>query len=233
MYRQRVIIAEDHPILQEAIRDLLEPEFDVVCAVADGRTLLEIADRERPGAIVLDVSLPGLNGFEAARKLEQLIPSPRLIFYSMHGQADYVREAFNAGASAYVCKTSASAELSRAVREALRGRQFVCVPGAGPELLTPESKKLGSSLFRQLTPRQREVLQLVAEGKSAKMIAADLHISSKTVEFHKAAMLASLRLRSTAELIRYAVESGMVRSHLELSLNGMVIHTAEDSQITK
>ncbi len=212
MIRPRVIVADDHPVIQEAIQALLDPEFEVVCMVADGRALLEMADRHRPAAIILDISLPALNGFETARNLGQLLPNVKVVFYSMHNQADYVREAFHAGGSGYVCKTSASAELATAVREVLRGHQYISLPGSVAEVISVKSKRTGSSMFRELTPRQREVLQLVAEGKSAKMIAADLKISSKTVEFHKSSMLASLKLRTTAELIRYAVESGTVGS---------------------
>lgn len=211
MYKRNILIADDHPLVREAVTKLLETDFQIDGTASDGRSLIEMAERHRPLAVVLDISLPGLNGLEAARHLTAMLPNVKIIFYSLHNHPDYVQEAFNSGASAYVCKTSSTEELLEGVRAACRGMQYVSVPGIVSRTVFHKSRKSSTStMFRGLTLRQREVLQLLAEGNSAKIVAAKLNISARTVEFHKASMLNVLKIKSTAELIRYAVESGIV-----------------------
>jgi DNA-binding NarL/FixJ family response regulator len=208
--KPRLILADDHVLFVEGLKKLLEPEFELAGTVEDGRALIEMATQLRPDAVILDISMPSLNGLEAARMLRSKVPQVRILFLSMHTSPDHMREAFRAGASGYLSKSSAASELVKALREVLRGHQYVSLQGVSTGPMSTTTRRGASELFRDLTPRQREVLQLVAEGKSAKMIAGILSISPKTVEFHKASMLESLRLQTTAELIRYAIERGLV-----------------------
>lgn len=206
--RTGVLIADDHGLVAEGLVRILESEFNVVGTVSDGRTLVERAVAEAPDVVVLDISMPLLNGFDAARLITRDCPNTKLIFVTMHTDLDYVREAFRSGARGYVCKRAAASELVTAVRKVAQGEHFLS-PFLGvvdlDELLTS-----GSTLGRELTQRQREVLQLIAEGRTAKEIAHILNISVKTVDFHKACIMQNLGLRSTAELTRYALDRGLV-----------------------
>jgi len=194
-----LVVADDHVLVSEGISRLLEPDFNVVARVDNGRALLEAARTFRPDAILLDISMPLLNGIEAARQIRQTQPDVKLVFLSMHSDPDYVAEAFRAGASAYVLKRSAALELVQAIREVLKGNTYV-TPLVSRAL---EVSQVGNG---PLTARQREVLRLVAEGYSAKQVASFLNISVKTAEFHKAGIMEKLGLRTTAELTRYALE---------------------------
>ena len=210
----RVLIAEDHTLVREGLRLLLAGELDVVGAVEDGRALLSEAERLRPDVILLDISMPLLNGLDAARQLASLSPASKLIFVTMHADPAYVRQAFHAGAKGYVVKSSASVELTAAIQEVLAGRRYIS-PLPGEDLRELLSGEMGASqgpseLADVLTPRQREILQLVAEGRTAREIAALLTISRKTVEFHKASIMRLLGLRTTAELTRYALSRGII-----------------------
>jgi DNA-binding NarL/FixJ family response regulator len=206
----RVILADDHKILVEAFRKLLEPHFEVVAAVSDGRALLDVAATLKPDVILLDIGMPLLNGLEAARQLKTKLPSVKLIFLTMHEDPDLAVEAMRAGASGFLLKTSASSELLHAIQEALKGRTYV----------TPNiSKGMEKSFIRDprgrqrpksLTPRQCEVVQLLAEGKSMKEIADVLHVTPRTVAFHKYRTMEELALRSTAELIQFAIKNHIV-----------------------
>jgi DNA-binding NarL/FixJ family response regulator len=190
---------------------LLENDYEVVGVVSDGRSAITAVSELRPDVVLLDITMPMMNGIEAARRIKRECPDVKIVFVTMHARSEYIREAFSAGASGYVLKQSAVSELGQAIGEALQGRFFLT-----PSLV--DSRHRGgfdpnenpANLYRRLTPRQREVLQLVAEGKSSKEIAFLLKISHKTVEFHRTAILEELGLRNTAELIRYAVEAGMV-----------------------
>ena len=210
--RTRILIADDHTLMLEGYRLMLEPEFELVGSVEDGHALLNAAQSLKPDIILLDISMPLLNGIDAARQLSKLLPSAKLIFVTMHADADYVTEAFQAGAAGYLLKRAAASELLTAVREALKGNHYVS-PLVTREAVgawissTPVNKHSDD-----LTARQREVLQLVAEGRSRKEIAGILNISVKTVEFHKAALMRHLRLESTADFTRYAIEHGMISS---------------------
>jgi DNA-binding NarL/FixJ family response regulator len=211
MSRPRILLADDHAILREGLVRLLEARFEVLGAVADGRALMSEVERLRPDAVVLDVGMPLLNGIEAATRIAESPSAPKIVFLTQHAGKEYVQAAFRIGASGYVLKNAASAELEAALTEVLAGRRFLSSE-LRERFGDPDVLRSGASgvLGAKLTPRQREVLQLVAEGKSAKEIANVLNISVKTVEFHKASIMDELGVRTTAELTRYAVESGMV-----------------------
>ena len=209
--RPRLLLADDHTLLLEGIRLLLEPEFELVGSVEDGQALLAAAKTLKPDVILLDISMPVLNGIDAARRLRKILPSARLIFLTMHADADYVAEAFRAGAMGYLLKRAAASELLTAIREVLKGNHYVSplVTRNALELLISTPKPRGKFSDR-LTPRQREVLQLVAEGRTRKEIAAILNISVKTVEFHKATLMRELNLGTAADFTRYAIEHGII-----------------------
>ena len=208
--RARILLADDHALVAAGICKLLENEFDLVGAVEDGRALVAMAKRERPDVILLDISMPLLNGVEAARQLQLAVPDSRLIFVTVHSDAPYVVEAFRAGASGYVLKRSAASELVAAIHEVLNGNLYL-TPLIAPSALDG-ILKVAEKRGPLLSPRQREVLQLVAEGHSAKEIAVILRISAKTVEFHKGWIMKKLDLHSTAELTRYALEHRIANS---------------------
>jgi DNA-binding NarL/FixJ family response regulator len=209
--KPRLLLADDHTLLLEGIRMLLQPEFDLVGSVEDGQALLVAAKTLKPDVILLDISMPRLNGIDAARRLRKLLPSARLIFVTMHADADYVAEAFRAGAMGYILKRSAASELLTAIRAVLKGNHYVSplVTRNALDLLISSAKPRGKS-SDSLTPRQREVLQLVAEGRSRKEIASILNISVKTVEFHKGKLMRELNLQTVADFTRYAIEHGFI-----------------------
>lgn len=212
---KRLLLADDHALMLEGLLRLLSGEFEVVGAVTNGRAVLEEAKRLNPDVIVLDVSMPELNGIETARRLGSMLPSAKIVFVTQQLDPAYVHAAFAAGAMGYVAKQSAAKDLVEAIRLALNNRYYVtplvsqeAVAGSG---LNP--KKNPADMFgADLTPRQREVLQLVAEGKSTKEISAALNISVKTVEFHRNNLMDELGVRSIAELTRYALSRGIVGS---------------------
>jgi len=209
--RPRVLLADDHKLLLEGYRKILEPDFDVVGAVEDGRTLLELAPQLQPDVILLDISMPGLNGIDAARQLKKIVPAAKVLIVTMHADPAYVAEAFRAGACGYLLKRSAASELALAIREALNGHHYITTLIAKDVLHRLfESHIAVSSTADMLTGRQREVLQLVAEGRSLKEIAEILKISVKTVEFHKSRIMDLLGVRTTAELTQYAIAKGLV-----------------------
>jgi len=211
MKRARLLLADDHTLVVEGFRRLLEPEFELAGAVEDGRALVAAAQKLKPDVVLLDISMPLLNGIDAARQLKKIMPELKLIFLTMHADPAYVTEAFRVGASGYLLKRSAASELVNAIREVLRGRCYV-TPLVTKDML---GSVLGPSPERgtfstDLTPRQREVLQLVAEGHSTKETATVLNISVKTVEFHKSRLTQRLGIRTTAELTKFAIQHGIV-----------------------
>ena len=210
MKRPRVLLADDHALVVDGLRKILEPECEVVGAVEDGRSLLAAAEQLKPDIILLDVSMPLLNGVEAARMLRNAVPGAKVIFVTMHADATYVAGAFRAGASGYVLKRCASLELLNAIHQVLSGRSYITPLIRNDILHDLPGWPLGSGeASGELTVRQREVVQLVAEGRPVKEIAAILNISSKTVAFHKANVMRRLGIRSTAELTKYALEHGI------------------------
>jgi DNA-binding NarL/FixJ family response regulator len=198
-------------LVAEALKSLLTPEFDLMDVVEDGRTLVEAVKKNRPHVIVSDITMPHLNGIEALVQLKKDDPSVRVIFLTMHPDVAYARRALEAGASGFILKHSAPAELVMAIRAALDGKTFITPALAGEVLhAIRNSPPKAKDPVATLTPRQREILQLLAEGHSAKEIAATLGISARTVEFHKYRMMESLRVENSAELILFAVKHGLV-----------------------
>jgi DNA-binding NarL/FixJ family response regulator len=207
----RALIADDHGVVLEGLRHILEDAgCDVVGAAEDGREAVRLAETLHPDLLVLDISMPGLNGIEAARQIRRADPHVRLLFLSMHSDAVYVREAFRAGGNGYLLKRSAVSELAPAIREVMQGRYYVTPLVTKQTIAHLLGGPGGGNFGRDLTPRQREVLQLVAEGKTAKEAAAILNLSVKTIEFHKNSIMDSLGLRTIAELTRYAMGHKMV-----------------------
>jgi DNA-binding NarL/FixJ family response regulator len=206
-------LADDHTLVLDGFRKLLEDRCEIVGVAEDGRTLLRLAQELQPDIVTLDISMPELNGIDAARKLKKLLPRTKMIFVTMHADQAYVSEAFKAGASGYLLKRSAGSELLQAIQSVMDGQCYITplvakglvdstITGRKPAVLTGES----------LTTRQREVLQLVAEGKTVKEIASALTLSPKTVEFHKSQIMSLLDLHTTAELTKYALLHGLLSS---------------------
>jgi DNA-binding NarL/FixJ family response regulator len=210
---KRLLLADDHALMLDGLTRLLAGEFDIVGTAANGRDLLTEAERLKPDVIVLDVGMPEMNGIEAARRLSKSLPLAKIVFITQQLDPAYLHAAFTAGAKAYVAKQSAAKELVHAIHVALSG-SFYVTPLAGEEavdLAALDPRRSPAEMFgAALTPRQREVLQLVAEGKSSKQIAASLNISPKTVEFHRNSLMDELGVRTTAELTRYAIARGIV-----------------------
>ena len=207
--RPRILIADDHVLVVEGLRRLLQDEFEVVGTVQNGRALLAVAERLKPDVILVDVSMPLLNGIDACARLRALVPSSRVIVLTMHADRSYAAEAFRAGAAGYVLKGSASPELVRAIRSVLRGQRYVA--RALPASVGAGAHLAGETRPGHLTARQREVLQLVAEGKTSKEIAQILDLSLKTVDSHRSRLMEKLNVRGTAGLVRYAVRRGLIR----------------------
>ena len=209
MKRTRVLLADDHKIVLDGLKSLLEPEFELVGTVGDGRALVSAVEQLHPDVIVVDISMPLLNGIEAVRQIKKIDKQIKVVFLTMHPDVTYAIRAFEAGASGYVLKHSAASELLTAIHEAIKGRTYVTPMIAG-ELV--QAYKGGTyrqtEEARQLTQRQREILQLLVEGNSAKEIANLLNISPRTVEFHKYNMMSKLELKSLSALIQYAIKHG-------------------------
>jgi DNA-binding NarL/FixJ family response regulator len=214
--RPRILLADDHTLVTEGLKRILDPEFELAGTVEDGLALLDAAQKLEPDVILLDISMPLLNGIEAARRLKKSLPRTKLVFLTMHADRTYVAEAFRAGASAYLLKRSAVSELVLAIHEVLKGGYYVA-PLIAKDLVdlfveSRSSRPPERPVARDLTARQRQILQLVAEGHSNKQIAGILKISIKTVEFHKSEIMRKLGLHSTAELTRYALAHGIVEA---------------------
>jgi len=212
MKRLGILLADDHTVVIEGLRRILDrPEFEVVGVATDGRALIEAAGQLQPDVIVTDVAMPFLNGIDAAREIHKRNPKPKIIFLTMHPELAYASAALAAGASGYVLKSAAGEELISAIHEALKGRTYVSKAIAKPLRHAAEiapAKDRGA--INGLTHRQREVLQLLAEGRQAKEIATILNISPRTAEFHKYQIMKLLGIRTLAELTRYAVRQRIV-----------------------
>ena len=205
----RVLLADDHTLLLGAFEKLLAPECEIVGTASDGRSLVAEAQRLKPDVVVLDIAMPLLNGLEAGRQIKQLQKDVKLVFVTMYEDADLAAEAFRAGASAYLLKRSAASELLLAVREVMKGRSYV-TPLVTEGLVGAFMSAAKRKPSRDLTPRQREVLQLLAEGRSMKQVAAVLDVTPRTVAFHKYKMMEQLNIRTNAELIQFAVTHHIV-----------------------
>jgi DNA-binding NarL/FixJ family response regulator len=200
-----VLIADDHTLVAQGLASLISDKYDVISTVESGQELLKIAATRTPDLALIDVSMPDMTGLEAAEKLLEMVPSCKVIFVSMHSKPDFVREAFGAGAMGYVLKRAAASELLDAMQEVLKGNAYISrqiASGVLAAFLHPRSAAL--------TDRQRQVLRLVSEGRSAKEIAKSLTISVKTAQFHKTTIMQKLGIHTTAELTKYAIDHGII-----------------------
>jgi DNA-binding NarL/FixJ family response regulator len=217
MSKPRILLADDHTFLLQACEKMLAPDYDIPAVFTNGRALLEAAPALKPDAIILDIGMPLLNGLDAGRELKKLLPGVKLIYLTMYPDPDLAREAIGVGASAYLLKTSTASELSKAIREALRGRVYI-TPAIARTIeesfiRNPEVKHVS----KELTSRQREVLQLLAEGRPMKEAAYILDVSTRTIAFHKYRMMENLGLKSSAELIQFAVTQHLVSQKPEFT----------------
>lgn len=211
MTKPRVLIADDHSIILAGLKKLIEDFCEIVGMVEDGRALIEAADRLKPDLILLDISMPLLNGLDAVRQIKKSSPDCKMLFLTMHASATYATEALKAGGNGYLLKQSAATELPEAIKAVMKGQTYLTPAMTQPILesaMNPVRHKLKPALM-DLTPRQREVLQLVAEGRSTKDIATLLNVSVKTVEFHKTRLMEQLGVHSTLALIKFAIAEGL------------------------
>ena len=209
--QSRILIADDHTLIAELCKKVLEAEFDVVGIVGDGRALLRVSRELKPDVILVDVAMPILNGLDAGEQVKHALPAVKLLFLTMSPDPEVAAEAFRRGGSGYLLKTCASSELVVAVHEVLRGRTYLS--RTLPRTTVNDLRRQGTSMVEErtrLTERQREVLQLLAEGKAMKEIGGILNMSTRTVAFHKYRIMETLCVKSNAELVRYAVRNHLV-----------------------
>jgi DNA-binding NarL/FixJ family response regulator len=209
--RPRILLADDHTMLLAAFQRLLEPRCEIVGTACDGRALIDLAANTRPDLVVLDISMPGLNGMDACAQLRLRMPGVRLVFLTVNEDPDIAAEAIRLGASGYLLKSSASAELFTAIEQALAGKTYITplvTKGVPLGVFLRQAVKPG---VEKLTARQREVLQLLAEGRAMKEVADLLHVTVRTVAFHKYTIIEHLGLKTSAELVQYALEHGMLK----------------------
>jgi DNA-binding NarL/FixJ family response regulator len=209
--RPQIMIADDHAFMADACKKLLEPEYDVVATVGDGRSLVRIAVTLKPEVIILDVGMPLLNGLDAGQQIKQLLSSVKLVFLTMNTDPALAAEAFRHGASGYVLKTCAASELIIAVREVLKGRSYLCsaIAKETVDFLLHQDKESVEE-GQRLSGRQREVLQLLTEGKTMKEVAYVLNLSTHTVAFHKLQIMEKLNAKSPIELVQYALRNHII-----------------------
>ena len=210
MKRPRVMLADDHLLLLDAFEKLLEPTCNIVGKVTDGRALLEAAPDAHPDIVVLDISMPRLNGLDAGRQLKKLMPHIKLVFLTVNEDPDLAAEAFRIGASGYLLKNSAASELFEAIRQVAQGHSYVTPLATQGVVESLTKDRRSGGIVDKLTPRQREVLQLLAEGHSMKEAAAALGITPRTIAFHKYRMMAELGLKTNAEMIQFAIRNHFV-----------------------
>lgn len=210
MGRTTILLADDHTLFCTLLRDLLEPEYEVIGSVRNGHELLEAAAKLRPDVVLADIAMPSLNGLDAGRRLKQANPRLKLIYLTMNNSVEYAKEAIQAGASGFVLKNAESSELLKAIRDALRGISYVApeIRRAMADTFIRDPKAV--SRPQHLTDRQREVLQMLAEGRSLREIATALQISYRTVRFHKVRIMEELGISKNAELVKYAMKHGMI-----------------------
>jgi len=208
--RPRVLIADDHTLVAEACVKLLEPEFEVIGTFADGQALLAAVPELKPDVIILDIGMPLMNGLEAGKRIKRLVRTVRLVYVTMNTDVGMAAEAFRGGASGYLLKSSAAAELVTAVREVLKGKQYLSPLVANDVesfFLESRTSHMGQE---KLTDRQRQVLQLLAEGRSMKEVAYVLKMTPRTVAFHKYRIMERLRLRTNSDLVQYAIHEHLI-----------------------
>jgi len=209
MGRPRILLADDHTLVVEGFRKILEPEFEIAGVVSDGRALLTVALQQKPDVIVLDIGMPLVSGVDAGRELKRLIPRTKLIVLTMNEDADIAREALRRWASAYLLKKSAGSELINAVREVLKGRTYV-TPRLAQQLMDQFVRDPRLGRTKELTPRQREVLHLLAEGRTMKETADLLHLTPRTIAFHKYRIMEEFGLKTNSDLVRFAIRERLV-----------------------
>ena len=211
MNRTRIILGDDHSLVLEGIRRLLDSKYDVVASAENGNLLVSEVLRLKPEVVVLDITMPILNGIDAAREIRKALPETKLVFVSMHSGTVYVRKAMETGGSAYVLKSGASAELFQAIGTAIKGGIYLS-PGLGQDIIDDikAHSRSSSRTVLDLTSRQRQILQLIAEGKQNKEVAAILNVSVRTVEFHRSRLMNKLGARTAAELSRFALNEGLI-----------------------
>src|SRR5438876_10964023 len=207
----RILIADDHVLVAEACKKLLESEYEIVATVGDGRALVRAAVELKPHLIIVDVAMPLLNGLDAGQQVKEFLPAVKLVYLTMSHDADLAAEAFRRGASGYLLKTCAASELTVAVREVLKGKSYLSpvIAKETVDFLLRQDKKLVDEADR-LTERQREVLQLLAEGKCMKEVASVLNVTTRTVAFHKYRIMEVLNIRTNAELVQYAIRQHLI-----------------------
>jgi DNA-binding NarL/FixJ family response regulator len=210
MKKPRILLADDHQIVLDGLRGILAEDFDLVGEATNGRELMDLAQHLNPDVIVADISMPLLNGIDAATQLRAHGSTAKIVFLTMHPDQTYATRALDAGASAYVLKHAASDELVAAIKEALHGRMYLSAQLRTPSMEQSLTGGTNLKTIGELTPRQRDVLQLIAEGKSAKEVAAILNISPRTAETHKYKIMDELGIKTNAELVQYAIRHGLV-----------------------
>jgi DNA-binding NarL/FixJ family response regulator len=208
--RPRIVLADDHQMLVDALKRVVEPQCEVVGTAGDGRELLEAAARLRPEVVVLDIAMPLLNGLDAARHLKRTMPKVKLIFMTMNEEPDLVGEAFRAGASGFLLKQGAAVELTEAIERVLKGGSYVTPSAAEGQAKISLRDPKAQERVAEPTPRQREVIQLLAEGHSMKEVASTLNITKRTVAAHKYAVMELLQLRTNADLVQYAIKHRII-----------------------
>lgn len=210
MVRAKVLIADDHTLVAEALKRLLEEEFEVVSVVQDGHHLVNAAERYNPDIVIADVGMPGLNGLKAGQRIKKLLPALKLVYVTVNQDAELIAEAFRTGASAFLSKRAAGSELLLAMHTVLSGELYL---SSGQEFVTevvvPKPVK-EDAVSHELTERQLDVLQLLAEGKSMKEVAAELNLATRTVAFHKYRLMKSLKLKNDAEIVQYAIRQRII-----------------------
>jgi DNA-binding NarL/FixJ family response regulator len=207
----RVLLGDDHALILDGIRSALQSQYDVVGVAQDGRALVQAAERLKPEVVVLDISMPLLNGFEAALQIKKALPHAKLIFLSQHLNPAYLKQALKAGASGYVLKSGATEELQKAISTALKGQTYITT-AFGDDVVARIWNRDGevNNEAEDLTDRQREILQLIVEGRGNKEIAEVLHLSVKTIEFHRARIMSKLGVHTVAELTKVSLQRGLI-----------------------
>jgi DNA-binding NarL/FixJ family response regulator len=209
--KPRLLLGDDHPLILDGIRASLQVQYDIVGLAKDGRALVQSAEQLKPDIVIVDISMPLLNGFEAAKQIKKSLPSAKVIFLSQHLNPAYLKQALKLGASGYVLKAGATEELHEAITTVLRGKTYI-TPAFGEDVIARLWNRSGeiNNESEELTDRQREILQLIAEGRGNKEIADIIHVSVKTVEFHRARIMSKLGVKTAAELTKVALQQGLL-----------------------
>ena len=209
--KTRILLGDDHALILDGLKAALRDHYDVVGQATDGRSLVRAAEQLKPDLVVVDISMPLLNGFDSAKQIKKILPNAKLIFLSQHLNPAYLKHALRLGASGYVLKSGATEELREAIGVALHGKTYI-TPAFGEEVIATLWNRSGelSEAEEDLTERQREILQLIVQGKANKEIADVLHVSVKTVEFHRSRLMTKLGVRTVAELTKVALQQGLI-----------------------